>query len=244
MKVKRIIIASALAVALLGCGKRESRHFVILIDVSGSIERGSLEQALKEIVELARGLHRGDRLTVIPILGDAEAGASGTIMRFDVLGNRQAYDSDLRQFAVKLEGALKELNSSAMNDPTAETDILGAISLAEQEMRPDMTNLNVLVILSDFIQEDREINFLRDGRLINKNTAKEFAKQIAKERRSRLGDTPVYLGLLKSKEYARCSRSRRYAIQEFWIEYLTSTNGAPEFVADGLGLLKKVISSR
>jgi hypothetical protein len=79
MKIKRILIVSVLAVALIGCGKHEPRHFIIMPDVSGSIDRESLEQAFKAIDELASHLRRRDRLTIVPILGDAEAEASGKI---------------------------------------------------------------------------------------------------------------------------------------------------------------------
>src|SRR6478752_2207631 len=123
MKIKKTLIVLMLAGALLGCGKREPRHIVILPDVSGSIDRESLEQAFKAIDELAGHLQRGDRLTIIPILGDAAAEASGNILRFEVPPNRQAYDTDLRTFRSKLNASLKEMQTNAMAHPGAKTDI-------------------------------------------------------------------------------------------------------------------------
>src|SRR5690242_3325667 len=117
MKINKILIVLVLAVALLGCGKREPRHIVIMPDVSGSIDRESLEQAFKAIDELAGQLQRGDRLTIIPILGDAEAEASGRILRFEVPANRQAYDTDLRDFRSKLGSSLKEMGNRAIRHP-------------------------------------------------------------------------------------------------------------------------------
>lgn len=114
MKIIKILIASVLAMVLLGCGNRETYHILILPDVSGSIDRQSLEQAFKGIDELASHLQRGDRLTIIPILGDAQAEASGRILRFEVPPNRQAYDTDLRDFQVKLRYSLKEIQTSAV----------------------------------------------------------------------------------------------------------------------------------
>jgi len=51
----KTIIHSIVLVALLGCGKHpEPRQIVILVDVSGSIERRSLEQAFRAIGETGR----------------------------------------------------------------------------------------------------------------------------------------------------------------------------------------------
>jgi hypothetical protein len=246
MNPMRRVLVSLLAMALLGCGRQpEGRHIVVMVDVSGSIEPQAEGEVFKAIDDLVSHLKRGDKITVIPILGDAEAEASGRIIRFEVPFNRQAYDSDLRHFAAKLKKSLEELKSSAMEHPGTKTDILGSISLAEQEIRSNSgTPKSILVILSDFIQDDSEINFLKDGRLNNSSTAKEFSRQLGRRERLNFGGIPVYLGLLKSKEYAGCSRSRRSAIQEFWIGYFTSFNSAPEFASDGLGLLKKIISAK
>src|SRR5690242_6134844 len=113
MEIKRVLIVLVLAVALLGCGKREPRHIVILPDVSGSIERESLEQAFKAIDELAGHLQRGDRLTIIPILSDAQAEAQGHILRFEVPANRQAYDVNIKSFKFKTKQSLIEFESKA-----------------------------------------------------------------------------------------------------------------------------------
>jgi hypothetical protein len=246
MKTKRGFIGLVLAVALFGCGKQpKNRHIVIMPDVSGSIDRESLVQAFTAIDGLTNHMRRGDKITIIPILGDAQTQVSGRIIRLEVPTNRQAYESDLRHFAATLRSALEDLKFSTMKNPGTQTDLLGSISVAEQEIRSNSGSLtSVVVILSDFIQEDSEINFLRDGRLNNKSTAKEFAAQLAKRERLDFGGTPVYLGLLKSNEYAGCDRSRRSAIQELWIGYFTSLNSVPEFADDGVGLLRKVISAK
>jgi hypothetical protein len=240
MKPKGTLLVSLLATVLLGCGKQPlQRDFVLLPDVSASIEPKAEEEVFKAIDDLVSHLNRGDRITIIPILGDAQAEASGRILRFEVPTNRQAYDSDLRHFAAKLRDSLEELKSSAMKHPGTKTDILGSISLAEQEFQSDSGfRKGLLVVLSDFIQEDNEINFMRDRRLDSQPAAKEFAWQIARRDGLDLKGMPVYLGLLRSREYAGLSRSRRAAIQAFWISYLKSLGGKPRFVTDGPGLLK------
>ena len=241
MNPKKTVLVSLLATALLGCNRQpDPRNLVTLPDVSASIEPQAEEEVFKAIDDLVSHLKRGDRITIIPILGDAQVEASGRILRFEVPNNRQAYDSDLQHFAAKLRNSLQELKSSAMKHPGARTDILGSISLAEQEFQSDSgSRKGLLVVLSDFIQEDNEINFRRDRHLNSQTAAKEFAEQIAKRDSFDLGGMPVYLGLLRSREYAGLDRSRRAGIQSFWISYFKSLNGKPRFASDGPGLLKR-----
>jgi hypothetical protein len=237
MKIKKALIASMLAVALFGCGKRETRHIVVLPDVSGSIERESLEQAFKAIDDLAGHLQRGDRLTIIPILGDAEAEASGRILRFEVPANRQVYDTDLRSFRSKLSASLKAMHDKAIVCPGSKTDILGSIQLSAQEFKAVSESKQTLMILSDFIHEDDDINFRSDGRLANQIDAGTFATRTAKTQRLHFTGVQVYLGLLRSNEYLRLNRNRREALRSFWTTYFGASETQPYFVTDGLGLL-------
>ena len=242
MKRTKILIAVVLAVAFLGCGKREPRHIVILPDVSGSIERESLEQAFRAIDELAGHLQRGDRLTIIPILGDAEAEASGRILRFEVPANRQAYDTDLRDFRSKLKASLKEMHSKAVTHPGSKTDILGAIALAEQEFDLHPDHSTKLMILSDFIEEDQQFDFRTSGTISSALSVQKLAMRQAQTGNIRLNKVEVYLGLLKSAEFTALGKSRRNAIKSFWIQYFKNAGAHPRFFDDGPGLLKLQIS--
>jgi hypothetical protein len=237
MNVKRTL-ALMLAVALMGCGKQQPRHIVILPDVSGSIDRSAEEKAFKAIDELISHLRRGDKVTIIPILGDAQAEASGRIIRFEVPTERQAYDVDLRDFRLRLKASLGEMEASAIAHPGTKTDILGSIALAEQEFQLDIGRSKpLLVVLSDFIQEDRVLNFKKDKRMASRAAAKECAMQTARISALDLKGIPVYLGGLQSNEYTDLGRSRREAIQEFWIRYFLSSGAHPRFATDGPGLL-------
>jgi hypothetical protein len=240
MRMKNSVWILLLAATLLGCGRQQTpRHIVILPDVSGSIDRGAEEDAFKAIEDLVSHLERGDKITVIPILGDAQAEASGRIIRFEVPSNRQAYDSDLRYFAAKVRDSLEELKTLATKYPGTKTDIVGSISLAVQEFQFDPGGTKgLLILLSDFIHETDEINFRTDKRLNTQSDAKEFAGQIMKREGLDLRCVPVYLGLLRSPEYADLSWSHRTAIQAFWINYFKSAKGKPWFATDGLGVLK------
>jgi hypothetical protein len=240
MKINKILIVLVLAVALLGCGKREPRHIVILPDVSGSIDRESLQQAFKAIDELAGHLQRGDKLTIIPILGDAEVDASGKIMRFEVPANRQAYDTDLRGFRNKLNYSMKEMQADAIAHPAAKTDIFGSIGLGAQEFQTNVESQKVLLILSDFIQEDRELDFRTDKRLNSVSSGRNFAKTLMEKNNIQLPHITIFLGLLRGGEYVNLSATRRRAIQEFWIQYLESAGNHPNFTVDGVNALNLI----
>jgi len=243
MKTNKLFIVSVLAVALLGCGKHERRHIVILPDVSGSIDRESLQQTFKAIDELAGHLQRGDRLTIIPIMGDAEAETSGKILRFEVPANRQAYDTDLRGFRSKLSLSLKEMGNRAIVHPGTKTDILGAVALAEQEFNLHSDHsTKLLAVLSDFIEEDQQLNFRTDNAFSSTAPVQKFATQQARIENIRLDKVEVYLGLLKSSEFAALGKMRRNGIKSFWIQYFNETGAHPRFFDDGPGLLKLQIS--
>jgi hypothetical protein len=166
MKTVTILLILLLASGMLGCSRQQqSRHIVILPDVSGSIERDSLQQAFKAIDEMVGHLQRGDRITVIPILGDAQAEASGRIIRFEVPNKRTAYDADLRSFRSQLSASLQQMQEAAIAHPGPKTDILGSLALAEQELDAQPTSSQILIVLSDFLQDDGEIDFEKDKEL-------------------------------------------------------------------------------
>jgi hypothetical protein len=239
MNIKPLFFTLLLAAALVGCSKHpEPRHIVILIDVSGSIDRASLNQVFKAIGGLASHLQRGDRIVIIPILGDAEAQASGRIIRFDVPITRQAYDSDLRHFQVQLKNALGKAQADAVSHPGPKTDILGSIMLADEEFKgsPDHSR-HLLIVLSDFIQESTGLDFKASRYLQTPAAARKFAVQIAKNHAVDFHGLPVYLGLLQSKEYSALPLNRREAIRGFWLEYFKAAGAQAQLVADGPSLL-------
>lgn len=240
MKAKALLLSLLLAVGLLGCGRQlQPLHIVILPDVSGSVERGALEQAFKAIDEMVGHLKRGDRVAVIPILGDAQAEASGRIVRFEVPKERRAYDADLRDFRRKLNASLAEMRTDALAHPGSKTDILGSVELAEQELQVTPSDSRRrLVILSDFIQEDGHFDFRKDNHLNGQSVTKNFAMHLARINKLNLSGITVYLGLLRSSEYASLNRERRAAIGQFWLEYFRVCGGHPKFADDGPGLIE------
>ncbi len=207
-------------------------------DVSGSIDSSAIEESFKSIAQLITKMHRGDRISVIPITGDAEIETSDKILRFEVPSTRQAYDSDLREFANEVKSSLRKLESDAISKPGGHTDILGAIHLAAQDFAPQKSlgHRKVLIILSDFIQDDAQYDFIKDQRLASQKTAKEFGVQTARTSPLDFKGIRVYLGLLKSKDYLHLAQVRRRSIQEFWGGYFRYCGADTSVTIDGPGL--------
>lgn len=246
MKHVRALAQTVLLAAILaGCGKQTtgSHLLVILIDVSESIEHTAEEQAFTAIDQVIADQKRGDEIAVIPITGDAQADTSGCVLRFKVPTVRQAYDNDLREFRKKLKSSLSELKAEAMASPGRNTDILGSLVLAEQEFKMSAETRKSLVILSDFLQDDAQLDFLKDKRLANRVAARELAIQTAKSSSGVLRGMKVYMGMLRSKGYKGIGRRRRDAIQEFWTEYFSSSGAQATFATDGTGLLAQFLNA-
>ena len=116
------------------------------------------------------------QLTIIPISGDAATESLGRILRLRRPTPREAFDNDLKQYQEQAKQALEIFISTHLNHPGTKTDILGSVVLAEQELRTSTgASRRLLIILSDFIQEDHELDFKKDNRLIAQARAKRFA---------------------------------------------------------------------
>jgi hypothetical protein len=235
-------ISVALVIAIgSGCQTPGApRHVVILPDTSGSISKESRQQEFEAIAELANHLKRGDRLTIIPITSDADADLAGRIIRLQIPSSRAAYDYDLRRFQQQMNVLLSKSEKASIAHPAAQTDILGSIAAATQELHLEpYKSKDFVAVLSDFIQEDAEINFRFEPRLINKASARTLAARLAKQRSLDFSGAEIYLGLLKSPEYSELSRDRREAVQAFWIDYLKTSGAKVSLATDGPGLLSR-----
>jgi hypothetical protein len=157
--------------------------------------------------------------------------------------NRQSYDGDLKDFRQKLKISLEQLQKDATAHPGSKTDILGSLALADQEFQVWASESNrTLIILSDFIEEDSDLNFKIDVRFRTAASSTKLSKQIAKQERFNFRGIHVYLGALRSKEYTGFDKDQRIAIREFWMEYFTSLGSNAEFAMDGTSVSKRVNS--
>lgn len=225
-----LILSLALCV---GCGPANlPRHEVVMPDFTASIDTGAIDEMLNQITKRADALRRGDSLTVIPITGDADVDVHGLIVRLDLPRNRVPYDHDLVQHRLAFRKALERLKVAALQGRFAESDIIGTVGLASQEFASDSPlTIKELVIVSDFVHEEPDLNFQTSPALQDKKTARNLAERLVAQNQS-FQHVNVLLTEAKSPVVARLSKPRRAAIRAFWMAFFERQGAKPAFVTD------------
>jgi hypothetical protein len=231
-----VALLICLMVVLAGCTKAPTKpaHYIFVPDVSASIDPTARRQAFEAIAVFVNRINRGDTLTIIPITGDAAGEAQGQVLRLRVPTNREPYDQDLKRFQAVVRDRLVELEAQAEQKPGDRTDILGTLRLVNEEITTyEKGDVIFVAILSDFIQDSRDLDFDTDSRLSSDTGAQALALQECRSEEYHLR-IPVSLGHIRSKDWAKLSRQRRHAIEEFWTTCMSSSGGRAHFVTDGL----------
>lgn len=222
---------------LASCRHPAPTATVELIDTSLSISPGAEQSALHAVRGQISRLGRGDTLILIPITGDAENDAGGRILRLRAPTTREPYDADLRRFHDDAEKQFAAWSSSVRAEPDR-TDILGALDAAGQELAslPDGT-VRRLVVVSDFLEDDGEFNFLSNPFLTNPSRARRLASRLRTAHGFALRGTSVCLGRLASLDYKGLSSVRKESIDAFWKAYFAEGGRTPDIELDGMGIL-------
>jgi hypothetical protein len=239
--MKYLAVSLVALLLLVGCSQQQPapRQIVILVDISASIEPQAEAECLDAIAKLIAKLNRGDSVSIIPITGDAEVQSTGRVLRFQKPITRAAYDADLIGFSRQVHDSLQALRIQAIGNPSARTDIFGAVRMAMEEFAAGPKEQDRrLIIFSDFIEDDGAVNFNTDRRLMTVKSATSFATDVSKG----LPPAPpvsarASLGLLRSKEFHRLTKERREAIRQFWRRYFKSIGIESNYMSDGVGLL-------
>jgi hypothetical protein len=233
--VKRLAF-SLLLMFFAGCRSADPpRHIVILIDVSGSIDPESATRAFGAIVNLGSTLKRGERLSIIPITGDAANDSPNRIIRISIPSARQAYNADLRTTQLEITRSLLAARIESQKHPTQYTDILGAIRIADEEFSTTPAFAHRLAVLSDFIQDDGRVNF-RTSPLYRSPTSLG-EKLLLPGSQMSTKPAAVFLGKLRSRDNTELSLPRREAIRKYWKAMFQQSTTRLLAVEDGAGLL-------
>jgi hypothetical protein len=247
MKIK-CLIAMILSVAMFASCKRtgpERLHVVYVVDLTASTVTEAREKAFAGIKEpFDKGLvKRGDSVTVIPITGDALIESQGSILRFEVPANREVYDEDLRTLSDNIVVQLQTMQEKAATTPYLSSDILGAVRIADEEFANDAPGVRkVLVVLSDFVEDEKQLNFKTSPIVSSDKLAREAGKRLATSQQSLKG-AQVYLGWLQSSDLKMMPTPRRDAVKTFWTEYFKQAGAkSVQVCSDGPGQLTKFIS--
>ena len=240
-------LSAALIGAMLGLSCRRKQDaptaVVVICDLSASIDPEARVAMFRSVESLASTLRRGDSLAVIPLTGDTENESSGRVLRIEISAKREVYDEDLRRDAAEARKSLEQMAEWAMNSPSGQTDLLGALAVAREELSGVHRNhRSFVIVLSDFIQDDARFNFEKDPKLADPAIAKALAAELAAREGKPLEGVRVFLGYLKSHDLGALGRDRRAAIRAFWVEYIKRLGAAPWCVADGPGLVLRFLA--
>ena len=243
------VVALVCALLMAGCRRAKDKplSLVFVIDMTASTDpegRAVAFRAVQLWFEQKR-LRRGDRVTVIPVTGDAWAESQGRILRFALGEKREAYDADLKRLGGEVIKSLKQMEADAVESPYKFSDILGAVQLGAEELqREGDDSRRVLIVLSDLVQDDAQAKFRTASFMANKDAAQDYAKKLAGARPQNFRGTTVYLGLLRSTELKAMPPARREALQVFWAEYFrVGEASAVISVTDGPGQLDRLMKS-
>lgn len=247
-KKKGALLFTLVAVLLLGGCKRTTagrQHIIFVIDLSASTVKEGRGKAFEGVQQpFDKGLvKRGDSVTVIPITSDALVESQGAILRFDVPATREVYDEDLRALSEDVLDKLQKMQQAAAAKPYAFSDVLGAIKIADEEFAADKPDVRkVLVVLSDFVEDDRQLSFKTSPVVAGETAAAEAAKKMAAQIRA-LKDARVYMGWLQSTDLRKMPPQRREAVKVFWGAFFKQAGAqAVHVCSDGPGQLSKFIA--
>lgn len=248
-KIRNLAAAVLVGLLCISCGpeKRQRLAIAFVVDLTGSIEQEAIREALESLSPLFdnKKLQRGDSIYIIPITGDTLTESQGRILRIHLNENRQVYDSDLTNLGNDVKEKLERMQAEAIANPYQHSDILGAADLAAEELASEKgKGRKVIVILSDFIQDDSRSNFNTSLDVANESAATELAKRFSTDQTSNFAGTAVYLGFLRSKDLRKMQNARRIAVQTFWREYFQLQRVQSLSLAiDGPGQLPAIFQS-
>ena len=236
---KLLAVYLLVLLSLGGCKKNTPHETVFVLDISASIDPGSKHQMFAAISDFATKLHRGDRLIVVPITGDADSDLSGRILDYTVPSDtdREAYDEDIVRLNTRMRDDLNRLEEGAAQHPSKHSDIIGSIRVALGKFS-NRASGKELVVLSDFIQDDSQSNFLNDPSLRNRSRQGDCNSEKAIQH-SYGPEMHIILGRLKSIQFSSMALGRQQAIDCYWHQHLWPAEINP----DGLAGLNEVAHS-
>jgi hypothetical protein len=104
----------------------------------------------------------------------------------------------------------------AKANPVQHTDILGTLEIASHELPDDAKVSTELIIMSDFLEDESELNFVTNRSMISTLTARALAKREAAKHELDIQGATVHLTRLHSRESSSLPSSRMDAVDVFW----------------------------
>jgi predicted ATPase len=239
MKMRLFLILCLALVAILGgCAHNAVVEEIFVPDVSASITPEAFSAMWGVLHSLVQGLRRGDSLLVLPITADAGNDVSGRSLLVTALDvhHRESLDQDMEDMRTKAKQDFENLQRQFQAKQGARTDLLGTFQVISEKVHSLAKGTRAVVLVqSDYIQDDAQFDFKTDPRLESPDKAKTLAADVAKQVKCDLHGVPVYLGYLESRDLAPLSRQRRQAITTFWVTFLSQQGAQVVVATDGPG---------
>ncbi len=100
----------------------------------------------------------------------------------------------------------------------------------------------MIIVLSDLVQDDNQFDFKHDPAIRNETSAAFLASASARSSDLAFRGTPVFLGLVRSRDLGRLSPRRRVAIGIFWLEFLKASGANPVLAGMDLAYFQDSLS--
>jgi hypothetical protein len=232
------IVVAILLGCVSGCSRRVPVAIVVLVDPSASVTEQGRRDEFAVAARLIPGLQRGDSLTVVPITDNAVADIEGRVLRLRAPDLREPYDADLHRFRTQARQSYGAFTADLLAHPGMQTDILGALDVARQEFEtiPERDQ-RILIVLSDFLEDDGRYRFVSDRRLASAQDARGFADCLRNWHGFSLHGVALRLGALQSNDFAQLDQGRQDAVHAFWPEYLRNSPALGTVQLDGSSVL-------
>lgn len=237
--ITAVVFTFVLLILPTACGGRKSAYIFVL-DLTESVSAEARSNSFEAIKTRAKLLKRGDSLTVIPLVADAQIESSGKVLNLQVGEKRELADADLDEFFIRAERELNELQTNAKN--YQQSDVLGALRVVSEEIAmidSEKTRI-VVVVLSDMVHSTKQVRFEADANFAGSETARKYAESLKVNETFK--NSEVYIGYLESSDLRKMPNERREAVRQFWQEYF-NRGGAKrlQFATDGTGQLEKFL---
>jgi len=191
----------------------KSKTVFVLFDVSDSTKnQAARELYLKDFKAILEGVNAGDAIAADRI---AESSAAGSTLPI-----KKEFDGMLNSNRLKEKKAKTEILAEAKKllekpEKVRYTDILGSLQIAERIFDTYKKDRNVLVIMSDMIEDSKSYNFEKE-KLTDKRISEIISREKAANRLPDLKGVKVYA----VKNATSQSTDRHIAIEKFWLSYL------------------------
>lgn len=215
--VIKLLVAAVIIVApTLLYAASPSKTVVMLFDVSESTRKAHIRsQYQKDLEVILKNLHAGDALAADRI---AENSAASSTLPINLELEGGWNTNDLKKKKV-VRDARKQAKDAANTILSADskvkyTDILSSLHIAERIFKTYNKERNVLVIMSDMVEDSKSYNFEKE-----KLTDKRIVEIIAKEKKAGRIPDLKNVKVYAIKNATSQSREKMEGVENFWLQY-------------------------